>query len=227
MLASLQQRLDEFKKSFESGAPPYNAPRDAIEKTHRATTELAASGILDRALKVGDRAPSFTLFDQEHVEVASSDLLREGPLVVGFFRGHWRPYCNMELEALQGIDSEVRALGAQIVVLTPELERYTRALHKKLNLTFDILTDLHLKIAEEFRLVFTLQDYLRELYKSFGSTLDRFNDEPDYRLPMPARYIIDKQGVIRAADVNADYTIRSEPAETLKQLRTLTASQTN
>jgi peroxiredoxin len=132
----------------------------------------------------------------------------------------------MELEALQGINSEVRALGAQIVVLTPELERYTRALYKKLNLAFDILTDLHLKTAEEFRLVFTLPDYLRELYKSFGSTLDRFNDEPQYRLPMPARYIIDKQGIIRAADVNVDYTIRSEPAETLQQLRTLTASPT-
>ncbi len=130
----------------------------------------------------------------------------------------------MELEALQGINSEVRALGAQIVVLTPGLERYTRALHKKLNLTFDILTDLHLKIAEEFRLVFTLPDYLRELYKSFGSTLDRFHDESEYRLPMPARYILDKQGIIRAADVNADYTIRSEPTETLKQLRALTAS---
>jgi peroxiredoxin len=132
----------------------------------------------------------------------------------------------MELEALQGINSEVRVLGAQIVVLTPGLERYTRALHKKLNLTFDILTDLHLKIAEEFRLVFTLPDYLRELYKSFGSTLDRFNDESEYRLPVPARYIIDQQGVIRAAGVNADYTIRPEPAETLNQLRTLTASQT-
>src|ERR1700733_15118499 len=130
----------------------------------------------------------------------------------------------MELEALQGINSEVRALGAQIVVLTPGLERYTRALHKKLNLTFDILTDLHLKIAEEFRLVFTLPDYLRELYKSFGSTLDRFNDESEYRLPMPARYIIDKQGIIRAADVNADYTIRPEPSETLRQLRTLSAA---
>src|ERR1700740_2148250 len=122
----------------------------------------------------------------------------------------------MELEALQAINSEVRALGAQIVALTPGVERYTRALHKKLNLTFDILTDLHLKTAEEFRLVFTLPDYLRELYKSFGSTLDRFNDEPEYRLPMPARYIIDKQGIIRAADVNADYTIRTDPAETLK-----------
>ena len=128
----------------------------------------------------------------------------------------------MELEALQQIHSEVRALGAQLVVITPEFERYTRALHKKLNLTFDILTDLHLKIADEFRLVFTFPDYLRELYKSFGSTLDRFNDEPEYRLPIPARYVVDNQGVIRAADVNADYTIRLEPSETLRQLRMLT-----
>lgn len=127
----------------------------------------------------------------------------------------------MELEALQVIHSEVRSLGAQIVTLTPELERYTRNLHKKLNLTFDILTDLHLKTAEQFRLVFVLPDYLRDLYKSFGSTLDRFNDEPQYRLPMPARYVIDKQGIIRAADVNADYTIRPEPSETLKSLREL------
>jgi peroxiredoxin len=130
----------------------------------------------------------------------------------------------MELEALQQIDSEVRALGARIVVITPELERYTRALRKKLNLSFDILTDLHLKVAEQFQLVFTLPDYLRDLYKSFGSTLDRFNDEPEYRLPMPARYLIDKDGIIRVADVNADYTIRSEPSETLRQLRTLSAA---
>jgi peroxiredoxin len=128
----------------------------------------------------------------------------------------------MELEALQEIHSEVRALGAEIVVVTPELERYTRALHKKLNLTFDVLTDLHLKIAEQFRLVFTLPDYVRDLYKSFGSTLDRFHDESEYRLPIPARYVVDKQGIIRTADVNADYTIRSEPSETLRQLRALT-----
>ena len=127
----------------------------------------------------------------------------------------------MELEALQQIHPQVKELGAQIVVLTPELERYTRALHKKLNLTYDILTDLHLKTAEQFRLVFTLPDYLRELYKSFGSTLDRFHDEPEYRLPIPARYVIDKQGIIRAADVNADYTIRTEPSETVTELRKL------
>ena len=128
----------------------------------------------------------------------------------------------MELEALQQIVPDVTALGGRIVALTPELERYTRMLHKKLSLTFDILTDLHQKTAEQFGLVFVLPDYLRDLYKLFGSTLDRFNDESEYRLPMPARYVIDKAGIIRGADVNADYTIRLEPSETVKLLRTLT-----
>jgi peroxiredoxin len=130
----------------------------------------------------------------------------------------------MELEALQVVDSGVKALGARIVAISPELERYTRSVHRKLSLSFDILTDLHLKTAEQFRLVFVLPDYLRDLYKSFGSTLDRFNDESEYRLPIPARYVIDQQGIIRAADANADYTIRPEPSETLKSLEALTIS---
>src|SRR5262252_6093133 len=74
-MGSLQQRLDDFKKAFDSGAPPLNAPREAIDKMHRATAELKATGIENRALKVGDRAPSFTLFNQDHEEVASTELL--------------------------------------------------------------------------------------------------------------------------------------------------------
>jgi len=124
----------------------------------------------------------------------------------------------MELEALQEVHSEIRALGAQIVAITPELERYAGVVHRKHNLTFDILSDPHLKTAEQFRLVHVLPEYLRELYRSFGSTLDKFNDESEYRLPMPARYIVDSSGIIRTADVNADYTIRPEPAETVKKL---------
>lgn len=88
-MSNLQNRLDEFKKAFESGAPPYNAPREAIETMHRATAELKASGIEGRAFKIGDRAPSFTLSNQDQIQIASANLLREGPLVVSFFRGHW------------------------------------------------------------------------------------------------------------------------------------------
>jgi peroxiredoxin len=61
----------------------------------------------------------------------------------------------------------------------------------------------------------------RDLYRSFGNALDRFHDEPEFRLPMPARYVIDKRGIIRAADVSADYTIRPEPSDTLNALKTL------
>jgi len=88
-MAMLQERLDELKRNIESGAPPYNMSHEALEKMHRATAELKASGIENRALKVGDRAPEFRLFNQDHVEVASADLLRQGPLAVSFFRGHW------------------------------------------------------------------------------------------------------------------------------------------
>jgi peroxiredoxin len=130
----------------------------------------------------------------------------------------------MELEALKEIDSEVQEFGARIVVVTPELERYTRALHNKLKLPFDILTDLHLKIAEKFGLVFTFPGYLRDLYSSWGSTLDRFHDESEYRLPLPARYIVDSNSLIRSADVNADYTIRPEPSETLRLLKEIVST---
>jgi peroxiredoxin len=130
----------------------------------------------------------------------------------------------MELEALQEVDSEVRKLGARILAVSPQLEKYSRNVHRKLNLTFDILADLHLKTAEQFGIVFVLPDYLRELYASFGNRLDIFHDESEYRLPMSARYIIDSSSIIRAADVNADYTIRPEPSDTVSLLRALRAS---
>ena len=79
-MSQLQARLDEFKRGFESGAPPYNAPREVIELMHRATAELKASGIEDAALNVGDRAPSFTLFSQNHVPASSSDIRTWSPL---------------------------------------------------------------------------------------------------------------------------------------------------
>ncbi len=88
-MSSLRERLDQFKASFESGAPPYNVPHEAIETMHRATGELEASGLAEKALKAGDRAPQFSLFNQDHVEVDSSKLLQQGSLVVSFFRGHW------------------------------------------------------------------------------------------------------------------------------------------
>ena len=85
----LQEQLDAFKASIESGAPPFNVPRAAIEVMHRATEELRRSGQAERALGVGACAPPFALPNQDGQIIDSADLLARGPLVVTFFRGHW------------------------------------------------------------------------------------------------------------------------------------------
>src|SRR6266851_3636156 len=110
---SLQARLDAFKADFEAGKPPYSVPRSVIETMHRATAELIVSGAARRAKKAGDVAPSFSLKDPEGNLVSSADLLRRGPLVLSFYHGVWRPYCNMELQALEAAKPEFDKYGAR------------------------------------------------------------------------------------------------------------------
>src|SRR5215470_8050617 len=127
----------------------------------------------------------------------------------------------MELEALQAVLPQIRELGASLVAISPQRPSYGRAVRRRAALEFDVLSDEGLKVAQAFGLVFTLPSDLKELYRSFGKTLDTFHGEPAYRLPLPARYVVDRQGQIRSADVNADYTVRPDPEETLAQLRRL------
>src|SRR6266403_875744 len=122
----------------------------------------------------------------------------------------------MELEALQAVWPQLRALGASLIAISPQLGQYRRA-----KLEFDVLTDVHLRVAEAFRLAVTLPPDLKQLYAAFGNTLDKFHDEPDFRLPMPARYVVGQDGRIRAADVNPDYTSRPEPEDTVAVVRQL------
>ncbi len=117
---TLQAKLDAFKADFEAGKPPYSVPRSVIEIMHRATQELFSSGAAQRALKVGDQAPSFTLKDPEGNAVSSSALLADGPVIVSFYRGVWCPYCNMDLQALEAARPEFERLGAKLVAISPQ-----------------------------------------------------------------------------------------------------------
>src|SRR5437773_11155142 len=108
----------------------------------------------------------------------------------------------MELEALQAVWPQVRALGASLIAISPQLEQYGRAVRRRAKLEFDVLTDLHLRVAEAFRLAFTLPPDLKQLYAEFGNTLDKFHDEPDLRLPVAARHGSGQDGRSRAADGN-------------------------
>lgn len=216
---SLQARLDAFKADFEAGKPPYNAPRSVIDTMHRATAELVASGAATRALKAGDPAPSFVLNDPEGRPVSSAELLALGPLVVSFYRGVWCPYCNMELQALQETLPAFHELGANLVAISPQNAVNSRKSIRTNGLEFPILSDPGNETAAAFGLRFALPDYLIELYKSFKNDLPAFNGDASWTLPMPGRFVIGHDWVIRYAEVNPDYTHRPEPADMLPALR--------
>ena len=127
----------------------------------------------------------------------------------------------MELEALAQSLPEIQKEGATLVAISPMREPYLKQMAEKHHLTFDLLRDQGNEVAREFGLVFFLPEDLRELYKSFGSDLARFNGDDSWTLPMPGRFVIDQQGIIRRADVNPDDTVRPDPAETIAVLKKL------
>ncbi|EJM64303.1 Peroxiredoxin [Pseudomonas sp. GM49] len=208
---SLQAKLDAFKADFKAGKPPYNAPADIHPVMERATAELIASGAANKALKVGDKAPLFTLKDPDGHPVSSAGLLTKGPLVLTFYRGVWCPYCNLELQALQAFLPTLQEAGASLVAISPQIAANSRKSMRTNGLQFPILSDRHNDVADAFGLRFALPDYLIELYKNLRNDLPTFNDDPSWTLPMPARYVIGQDGVIRYAEVNPDYTQRPEP----------------
>jgi peroxiredoxin len=118
--------------------------------------------------------------------------------------------------------ADIRSLGAELAAVSPELPDRSRITVEKNSLTFHVLSDAGNKVAKEFGLVFQLPTDLREFYLSLGIDLSVHNGDQSYELPLPATYVIDRGGIIRAVFADADYVKRMEPAEILAALRTLT-----
>lgn len=127
----------------------------------------------------------------------------------------------MELEALQQALPEITAAGATLVAISPQLPRYSEELAAKLGLTFDVLSDEGNRVASLYGLTFTLPDELKQLYVKSAVDLTKFNGDGSWTLPIPARFVIDRWGTIRAVDADPDYTSRPEPSQTVEILRNL------
>ncbi len=125
----------------------------------------------------------------------------------------------MELEALAEKLSEIEELGASLVLIAPQLEMHNRTIKEEKKLEADILSDPGNEVAERYGIRFELPDDLRSIYRQFKINLDEYNGDDSWTLPMPTRLIIDKDGVIRYAEMDPDYTIRPDPEETVAALR--------
>jgi peroxiredoxin len=142
-------------------------------------------------------------------------------VILTFYRGQWCPFCNLELRAYQRIIGSIHDAGARLLAISPLTPDHSLAVQEKNELNFHVLSDIGNRVGEKYNLKFKLPDDLHEIYRSLGFALDKFNGDDSWELPVPATYIIDKQGIIRAASVNPDYRTRMEPAEVLNFLRSL------
>lgn len=211
---SLTQQLAEF-----SAGLPARMPAERIAIMERATQDLIASGIAERGVKVGDIAPDVALPDAVGRQVRLADLLQRGPVLLTFYRGGWCPYCNMELRFYQSLMPEIAALGAMLVAISPQTPDKSLTTAEKNALTFPVLSDVGGKVGDRFGLMFELPPDLQKAYRDIGNDLAIINGNGDYRLPIPATYVIARNGRIAFAHVDPDYRRRADPDQVLRALR--------
>lgn len=181
--------------------------------------KISATGVTERAKKVGDRAPVFALPDAQGVTVRLTELLARGPVVVTWYRGEWCPYCNRHLAELQARRAEFDAAGATIVAISTQMPERTAATARKNSATYFMLSDVGGRVAEAYGVKFTMPEDMLEEYRGYGIELKDYNGPAGAdSLPLSATYVIDRSGIIRYAHVEADYTQRAGPEELLRVL---------
>jgi peroxiredoxin len=192
-----------------------------IQAIHaRAVEELKQSGAAERALQPGSKAPSFELADHNGKLVRSSDLLASGALVICFMRGRWCPFCVGQMEAMKAIYPQIKEAGASLVAISPQTVHHSYLMADQHKLRFPLLSDAGSKVANAFGLAYRVPDYQQEIYRRVFVNLPFVNGDESWQLPIPATYILARDGTILYASANPDYTDRPEPGDILSRLTT-------
>ena len=212
---TLREELDA--RSAEAAK---NGNTEVRAKYQDGIDTVATSGIYKTVKKVGDQAPEFSLPDPEGKMVSLTSLLKNGPVVVTWYRGGWCPYCNIALHAMQEALPQIHALGAQLVAVSPELPDYSADTVTKNDLTFEVLSDVGNKVAREYGAVFKMTDFVAAAMRKRHSTQTRNGDESD-ELPLAATFVIDQTGKITYLFADANYRARAEPSRIIDALKAI------
>jgi len=184
----------------------------------QAVAELKHRQLAANILPVGAKAPSFELPDHDGKMVSSAELLAHGRLVICFLRGRWCPFCVGQMEAMNLILPQIAEAGASLVAISPQTVRQSYFMHDQHKLRFPLLSDAGNKVAREFGLTYRVPAAQEAVYRRAFVNLPFTNGDESWELPIPATYILDRDGVILLASANEDYTERPEPAEILHSL---------
>lgn len=228
---SLNKQIQQFIHTLRETLPP-----ELNTLIEQGAGEISSLPIVEKALKIGEKAPNFTLKNYDGATRSLSDYLKNGPLVLTFYRGLWCPYCNLHLKAYNARYADMKALGAELVAISSEGPNGYEII-KNSNLPkeaidtviskpeFDVLHDESTSVAKQFGLAFTLPESHQKLLQTFGVDIEKANGDNTYAFADPATYIIGTDGVIAWAYVPNNYRKRAEVEDILLQLRLLTSKQ--
>ncbi len=218
---NLSERISDFQSQRPVSDPRKRAIMD------KAASDLAIA-MPEPGLKVGSHAPDFSLPDAFGATIHLADLLARGPVILTFYRGAWCPFCNLQLHALKESLPLFQRHGAQLVAITPQTPDRSRGQIEKDNYPFHILSDLDNRVMQAYNLYFEVSEELRAMYiQDFKLDIADYNGTGRYGLPVPGTFIIDRQGIVRAAFADTDYKKRMEPSAIIEALTNLESTQSS
>jgi len=184
----------------------------------QAVAELKQRNLAASIFPVGSKAPQFELQDHDGKLVRSSDLLAKSCLVLIFIRGRWCPFCVGQMEAMNLIVPQIEQAGATFAAISPQTVKQSYFMHDQHKLRFPLLSDAGNKVASQFRLTYRVPAAQEAIYRRAFVNLPFTNGDDRWELPIPATYILDRDGTILYASANEDYTDRPEPKDILNSL---------
>ena len=193
-------------------------PQEVLEAFGKSIEDLKTKNIEEKSIKIGETIPNFSLKNAKNEVVNSSDILKNGKMIIAFYRGSWCPYCNLELKALQEKISEFKEKNATLVAISPQSPDNSLTVIEKHHLTFEVLTDKDNVFAKQLGIVFELQDFVLPYYHALGIDLSSFNKNADNSLPIPAVFVVNESSKIIYKFADANYMNRIDIDELLKTL---------
>jgi peroxiredoxin len=206
---SLQHRLDIYTGYSRRFFPKINQVYDEIIGQLPSLTKAGP--------QIGSVMPKFVLPDQDGDLTSLDSLLTDGPVVISLNRGHWCPWCRLQLRALAQIYDDVRRLNGQVISIMPETGAYSRKAVEDNKLPFRILTDLDYGYTLSLGMVISVEK-LGEPYLNSGLDLPRFQNSSGWFLPVPATFVVGIDGTVKARFADPDFRKRMEPRDILAAL---------
>ena len=218
MDAPLPVRLQAFADDVRGLSPEF------AQIVDRMVTRLRDSQLGENAPKPGELMPDFMMPDQTGRLHSLGEMLETGPAVIAFHRGHWCPYCRINASALAAIHGDVSRLGAKLVAITPEMERFNAELNSDTKANFPILSDMDNGYALMLNLAFLISDEMRRAMIKAGWDFSPYQGNTNWTLPIPATFVVDRGGRVKARFIDPDYRRRMDTNVILESLKSLAHS---